>query len=299
MLASFEARVGCGAHPAQLSANTADPLLLAAFLLACACSGENRTFPERSAYQSSPPPELSCRPNLDGKIEPSELKAALGTPVSYLISPAGARRTVDVAGSLDSASRRVWEWSTDLADDQVARLSASSLSGKWYAASFPTGQFVAPLDAGGQTEAVYAQDSAALWLLGFASASELPAQNKSLLLYSQPVAIYRFPIQVGGSWVSAGEVRDGTLRGLPYAGRDTYQVSVDASGRLELPDLTFTQAYRTRTKVTVEPSIGVPISRRQVSFLFECFGEVARAVSLDDEPKDDFTTAAEVRRLGL
>ena len=45
--------------------------------------------------------------------------------------------------------------------------------------------------------------------------------------------------------------------------------------------------------------MGASVSRRQVSFLFECFGEVARATSRDDEQAVDFTTAAEVRRLGM
>ena len=34
----------------------------------------------------------------------------------------------------------------------------------------------------------------------------------------------------------------------------------------------------------------------QISFLFECFGEVARATSQPNETNQDFTTAAEVRR---
>ena len=90
-----------------------------------------------------------------------------------------------------------------------------------------------------------------------------------------------------------------TVRGLPYAGRDTYQVSVDASGRLELTDLTFTQVLRVRTQLTVEPAVGATVTRRQVSWMFECFGEVARAVSLDGELQEDFTTTSELRRLGL
>jgi hypothetical protein len=38
---------------------------------------------------------------------------------------------------------------------------------------------------------------------------------------------------------------------------------------------------------------------RQTSWFFECFGEVARAKSRTDEPNEDFTVAAEVRRLSL
>ena len=54
-----------------------------------------------------------------------------------------------------------------------------------------------------------------------------------------------------------------------------------------------------RTTLTVTPAAGKAVSTRQTSFLFECFGEVARATSQNDETQDNFTTAAEVRRLGL
>jgi hypothetical protein len=100
------------------------------------------------------------------------------------------------------------------------------------------------------------------------------------------------------AWTSTGVVMNGTLRGLPYAGQDTYELTDDATGELVLPDLTFEQAHRVRSKVTVAPSAGATITTKQVSFFFECFGEVARATSQPNETQDDFTTAAEVRRFG-
>jgi hypothetical protein len=44
---------------------------------------------------------------------------------------------------------------------------------------------------------------------------------------------------------------------------------------------------------------GAPQINRQVSFLSECFGEVGRASSQPGETNDNFTTAAEQRRLGM
>ncbi|MGZ3477278.1 MAG: hypothetical protein ACXWUG_27430, partial [Polyangiales bacterium] len=68
---------------------------------------------------------------------------------------------------------------------------------------------------------------------------------------------------------------------------------------LVLHDFTFDQVHRVRTKVTVAPSAGgMPTSKRQVGFVAECFGEVVRATSKNDEPNPDFTTAVELRRLG-
>jgi hypothetical protein len=272
------------------------PLFAAVLCLAC---GENRTFPEKAAYQPEAVTPLACVPNLDGKIDAVELKAALDVPESLVVSPAGVRRTVDLAGVVDAQGRRTWNFATDYADDQIAKISASALTGKWFAASFPNGQYVAPVDLGAGLLGVYSADGSNLLLHGLASSKEMPAEGKTLLVYNAPVAVHRYPLEIGKNWISVGLVQNGMIRGLPYAGRDTYQVSVDAAGRLDLADLTFTQALRIRTRVTVEPAVGASVSRRQVSFFFECFGEVARASSVDNEPLEDFTTTAELRRLGL
>jgi hypothetical protein len=273
-------------------------VLLAALLSFAAC-GPNRTYPDRATYQPATVAPLSCVPNLDGAIEASELQTAFDLPVTYLVNPVGSTRAVSIPGSTTTAGKQLWDLSTDYADDQAAKLTATHLTGKWYAASFPTGQFVSPLDLGGTTDGVYANDGTKLLLLGYASATENPTSGKTLVVYTAPVAIFEFPLTVGKQWVSVGEVRNATLRGLPFAGRDTYQVKVDAAGELDLPDLTFSQALRVRTTATIEPSAGTPITRRQVGWVFECFGEVARATAKDNETADDFTTAAELRRLGF
>jgi hypothetical protein len=268
--------------------------------LAClAACGPNQTFPDRDAYEPAAVQPLECVPNLDGTIEATELKTAFGVPVSYLVNPAGSTRPVDVVGTVNPEGQLVWDLAVDYADDQVAQLQAWEITGKWYAASFPSAQFVTPLDLGGRIDGVYLNDGSNLLLLGYASHEEAPAEGKTLVVYTQPVAIFRFPLTVPKQWVSVGEVRNATVRGLPYAGRDTYTVEVDASGRLELPDITFTQALRVRTTALIEPSVGASIVRRQVGWVFECFGEVARATAPNNETNEDFTTAAELRRLGL
>lgn len=280
-------------HPATYLAL---PLVGLALSLGC---GTNQTHPERDRYVPGDPTPLGCTPNLDGQIDSTELTPAVGVPVSFLVSPAGTTRAVDVAGQVSAEGQRVWDWSADVPSDQLAVLEAQALGGQWFADSFPGGQFVTPVDAGGRTLGVYIHDERALWLLGIASATPDPAEGRTLLVYDDPVALYRFPIAPGAEYVSVGEVRDATLRGLPYAGRDVYEVRVDATGRLELPDIGFDQVHRVRTRVTVEPAAGMPVSQRQVSFLFECFGEVARATSQNGETEENFTTAAEVRRLAL
>ncbi len=275
------------------------PLLI----LALAC-GENVTpLPDRPMYENPDAGVLSCVPNLDGRIDPTELEAAIGIPVTLLVSPAGVERPVDLVGQIVD-EQRVWDFATDYADSSLARLEAAPVEGQWFEAEFPADgtpgtRFVTPIDAGGTTVGIYRKNDSALSLLGVASSLPDPPEGRTLLVYDTPIALYRFPIEAGAAHVSTGEVSGGTLRGLPYAGRDIYEVEVRSTGRIELPDLAFDQALRVDVRVTVEPAVGAATSRRQVSFLFECFGEVARATSRPDETEIDFTTAAELRRLSL
>jgi len=270
---------------------------LPVLLLLAACQ-PNRTFVPKSAYSADAGLPL-CVPNLDGQIDDSEVKAALGIPESLLVSPQGVQRTVNLDGTIDAQGHRVWDLGDDYADDEIARPEAQPVSSFWFASSYPTGQFATALDAAGTLQGIYQDDGSNLLLLGIASTLEAPPQGKTLLVYSTPAEVFRYPLTVGKSWVTVAQTSNGTIDGLPYAGKDTYEIAVDQSGQLILPDLTFTQALRVRTHLTSEPVVGASVSRRQVSWLFECFGEVARATSVDGEPNDDFTTTSELRRLGL
>lgn len=247
--------------------------LLMTFLGACY---DNRTFPKHQPYQPPQQQPLACLPNLDGKITAEELVVTYGVNAHYLVSPAGEERTVDVSGKIDDQGRRYWDWGAEYASDQLMNVSPQPLSDQWFAANFPGGQFVTSFDAGGVIQAVYSLDSEGLYLHGVASREENPAGGKTLLAYQQPVLLYQLPLSVGQKRVAVGEVRNGFFQGLPYAGRDTYEVEVDSAGRLELTQFVFTQALRVRTRTTVEPAVGQSSSQRQVSFLFECYGEVAR-----------------------
>ncbi|MFT3765245.1 MAG: hypothetical protein QM820_06975 [Minicystis sp.] len=240
--------------------------------------------------------QLSCLPNLDGKVEAAEFKAVLDTPVDYLV---GNNRPVSLAGEVDPEGRRVWDFSKEYPDDGQITIAATGLDDKWFQASFPEGQWVAPADALGTTYGVYAADAQAVYLLGLASKEENPADNKkTLLVYDEKVAVYRFPLTPGSSWISVGKVSGATANGLPYSGSHKYEVKDDGAGMLRMPNLTFEQAHRVRTTLTITSNAGPEeIVRRQTGFVFECFGEVVRATAPDGEMNDDFGTAAELRRL--
>lgn len=275
--------------------------VLGAVAFGSACADNETPPPARADYQAPEAAPLACVPNLDGKIEARELAPAIGVTATYLVSPAGKDRAVDLLGAPNAQGQQQWRFGFDFADDQVARLTASKIDGKWYASSFASvaSPFVAALDAGGRTDGVYTYDEQEIRLWGVASATENPPEGKTLYVYDKPITIYRFPLTPGATWTSSATVKNGTLRGLPYAGKDTYEQKVDGAGTLVLPDFTLTQAMRVRTLVTLVPSAGAQTTQRQTGFVFECFGEVARATSKLNEPDENFTTASELRRLGL
>jgi hypothetical protein len=266
-------------------------IFIATLCAVAAACGENRTHPG----PTPPDPALDCLPDLDGRIDADELEPRTGVAVTYLVAGGAA---VDLAGHVTASGRREWDFTAAASGERAVSVTAEPLGAQWFAGEFPAGQLAVPLDADATTYGVYRADGAALWLLGVASADGTPG-TRTLLVYRPEIALVRFPLEDGASWTSTGEITGGTISGQPYAGSDTYEVRVDGAGQMLLPDLTFAQALRVRTRVTLAPSAGAPVTRRQTSFYFECFGEVARATSANGETNDDFTTAAELRRLSL
>src|SRR5262249_50076776 len=163
-------------HLRVLTMKTILALLSMAALAGC---GDNLSHPPVDAGADAG--VFACIPNLDGKIEASELKAALNLPVTYVVSPPGAQRTVDLVGQTDGAGQPTWNFSQDFAADQKVVIAATSLDEKWYQASFPDGQWVAPVDAAGADEAVYSADDQAIYLLGIASKDEKPKEGQTLV----------------------------------------------------------------------------------------------------------------------
>ena len=250
-------------------------------LLVAAC-GVNQT------PQPEPVPQLpSCVPDRDGEITAAELPIAYGASVAYY---EGQNRSVELA-----AEDGVWDLADEHPDDAVVALGPIALATQWYAASFPAGEFT--VDAGDGLVGIYHQDDQALWLDGTASIAESP---KTLVRYTQPVAILRFPIRDGAAYETVAQIPDGVIQNLPFIGTDRVAVDITGSGRLDVPYVRFSPVLRARTHVVRTPSTGSPVvGRRATIFLFECFGEVARAESKQDESNADFTTAARLRRFAL
>ena len=163
---------------------------------------------------------------------------------------------------------------------------------------FPGGTFVT--DAGEDLDGVFHQDETGLFLHGTASHEPMPSGGKTLVRYTEPVAVLRFPLADGDAFGTTAQIPAGVIAGLPFIGTDQIDVEVVGEGRLDLPYVRFSPVLRVRTHVVRKPSTGSPVvGRRSTSFLFECFGEVAHAESKVDETNADFTTAATLRRFAL
>lgn len=267
--------------------------------VACGPQPSGQQGIEYKPYERPDLQPLECTPNLDKRIAADELQPALGVKANYIVSAAGQTRQVDLAGRASDDGTRVWDWSARNERDQALAIAAEGLDEQWFADRFPDGEFALPIDLSGRTRGIYRTTDTRMLLLGIVSAEETPEEGQTFLKYDSPVTVYKFPIERGKEWVSVGEVSNGKIRGAPYAGRDTYQVRVSARGEMKLPSLTFEQVHRVDTKVTVQPAAGQSVVRRQVSFVAECFGEIARATSKDGEEDRNFSVASEVRRIGL
>ncbi len=241
--------------------------------------------------QPSPTPVLpNCVPNRDGQITADELPIAYGFTVDYY---AGSNRTVNLA-----PTNGIYDLSVEAADDVVVALGPIQLAAQWYADQFPTGQFT--VDAGSGLDGIYHQDDRALWLDGTASQEAAPAAGKTLIRYADPIALLRFPLTAGLTYSTTAALASATVAGLPFVGTDKVDVDVTAGERLDVPYVEFSPVLRVRTNVTRTPSTGTPVvSKRTTIFMFECFGEVARAESKPDEAAEDFTTATYFRRFAL
>jgi hypothetical protein len=228
---------------------------------------------------------LGCLPNLDGVLERSEVPTQLATEVPYLIA---RNATVDLSGS-------ELDFRNEFPNEEKRQVAALPVGEQWYADEFPAGSIVVTLNADADRFGVLESTDAAIRLLGIVSAQP----DYTLLHYQTPVDLYRFPITRGASWSSSSSVT-GTLAAVPYNGTDTYEVSVASLDSVALPHLRFTQAYRVHTEVVSDSgAAGVVVRRQQISLISECFGEITRAVSQDNETAANFSSAAELWRFSL
>ncbi|MCA9671229.1 MAG: hypothetical protein KC503_36775 [Myxococcales bacterium] len=263
-------------------------------LLACvalgACAGEDPIFRDTGVTDYQAPDGLTCLPNGDGVISLDELAFKAGVKASYRVNPAGSQVGVNIAGEMVSGTL---EWDFSSRSGNVFEAKLSPIDGTWYAQHFPDADFAVEAGASSDTLQLLRIEGDSLQLLGLASKQP----DRTLMIYDKPLALLRFPLEVGAKYVTTGSVTNGKLDGLPIATDDTYSVHIDASGTVRLPFVKLHKALRVRLDVTSRAVGGATATSRQVQWFAECYGEVVRAVSKRDEPAADFAQAVELRRL--
>ncbi len=239
-------------------------------------------------------PAPQCRGNRDGVIAREEVVFAPGVEVRYRVNPAGTLARVAPAGTMRPDGTRAW----DLTDRSGATVTLSLLDAttQWFAPRFAGARYAARLDPRSPNLGVYRASEAAVELLGVAGAREA---DGTLVRYETPVALLRFPLRVGATWVAESTTVESMVENTPVAARDRYEVTVDARGEVRLPEVTFPDALRVRVELTQRFPAGP--GRRSIQYLWmtECYGEVARMTSSDNEVDPNFAMATEFRRLGL
>jgi len=269
---------------------------LAALLLvlgAAACPGPNPQLADSGTGDWPKGTDLSCVPDNNGEIATSELLFKPGLQATYRVNTPGTLANVDVAGKMENT---VLTWDFSATDGQLMTLTVALPGDAWYAKYFSNVSFVLPSDAAGDTLQVYRMEPTRMLLLGIVSKKP----DVTRMIYTQPVEIMQFPLKLNQMITSTGKIENGVYNGLPISADDTYEVKIDAIGNLRLPYIMLEKTLRMRVKYTAK-AMGATTAQTvyQAQWFHECYGEVVRAVSQKNEPKEDFTQAGEVRRLSF
>jgi hypothetical protein len=231
----------------------------------------------------------SCLPNDDDMIERAEVPVVPGLHAVFRIAE-GA--TVDTAGTTDGNGVHQWDLTAALSGDHRVEVTTDSPMGQWFSPDFPDATYVSKLSDSSDLLGVFKVTDTSLELLGVVSPSDGP--SKTELTYNPPVDTLDFPITAGKQW-NTDAVVTGLTMGLLSNFSESYQSTADFAGELATPYGRF-HVLRIRTVLTRTVGFQVTVIRTDL-FATDCFGSVATIVSQDNEPNDEFTSAAEVRRL--
>lgn len=274
-----------------------NPVALSLLLIGLsACPGPDPLIPDSGDFQILGD-SLTCGNN-DGRIELDELLFQVGASADYRVNPPGTLATVDNQGRMEQGTQ-VWDHSS--IDGMVAPVRVESVDNTWYATRFPDASFAIGQDVKAETLEVVRLDRSAgkLLLLGLVSRKA----NDTLMIYKPAIEIMRFPLQKGLKFTSVGEVENGTLNGLPIATRDTYEIEVNAEGKVILPSLEMRRTLRQQVKVRIETVGQKVVHALQYQWFHECFGEIVRSVARPTTdgtpPSPSFDKAQEYRRLSF
>lgn len=234
-------------------------------------------------------PSTGCTPSGDFVISPAELPLGPGLRATYRVAKSA---TVDTAGVAQPDGTRKWDFGAALAGDKDTLVETLSPTGQWWAADFAGATYAVGLSASSDLLGVFTLDASALLLKGVVSPTAAAPQTK--LAYATPIPAVKLPLRLDLAWTATSNV-SGTASGVGAFYTESYDVKVDAKGKAITPFGEF-PVLRLRTVLT--RTVGaLPTITRTYGFVAECFGTVATITSNANEPSEEFTSAAELRRL--
>lgn len=245
---------------------------------------------------SDAPEPSRCVANNDGVIDIKEVTFIVGAKVAVKRNQPGKVVTINQSGTLDNEGKKVWDF-TSVDTPTRAFVETTDPTGKWFLTNFPQATLLTPTTVSGLSGIFFqvlrvTQDT--MFLEGVASEKETPEKDKVLLTYATPVPLLRFPLRLGKEWIVSSKA-EGTVGGLPATSTDNYQIKITDRGAVKLPDIQFENALRIEIFVRQTFIGGSKRQLIQVLFFHECFGEVVRVESTENETDTTFTRASLVR----
>ncbi|GAC1539484.1 MAG: hypothetical protein NVS3B10_04210 [Polyangiales bacterium] len=229
-----------------------------------------------------------CRPDHDGKITAEEVPLGPGLRATFRIA---SNVDVSTAGTM-VAGRRRWDLSAPLSGDSDVIVETKAIPPLWFGKDFSGASYATALSAASDLLGIFEPTTAAVLLDGVASPAD--GSTRTELKYATPIASLSFPLTVGASWKSTSNVT-GQASGVPVAFTEAYAFDVDAEGDVVTPFATFPVL---RVKAVLTRTVGLSVTvTRTYTFVTECFGPIAAIVSQSNEAQEEFSRAAEVRRL--
>ncbi len=231
----------------------------------------------------------ACQPDHDGTITRQEILLAAGRTATFRIA---VDTDVDTAGELQPNGSRVWDLAEALSGDDDIEVELLPLTDTWYEDSFPDATYATRLSETEDLLGVFELTDTRLLLVGVVSPEA--GIYRTELTYDPPATVLEFPITSTSSWSSTSTV-SGLASGVTSYYSEEYTSEVDAIGELDTPYGAFPVQ---RVSTVLDRLVGaMPVTIRSYSFLTECYGTVATIVSDEYESEEEFTHAAEVRRL--
>lgn len=249
-----------------------------------------------------------CVANNDGVITREEVPLQAGLHAIFRFA---SNVDISTQGEIQEDGTRKWDLTPSFSSDANVLIETKKLDGQWFQAEYKDATYFTPLGKSPDVLAIFENAQGSLVLKGAVStAGEGP--NKIDLKNASLVRTLDFGeggLKVGKKWTDKTLVTgvSPTPNGTggfnpsgPIAYLDKYDNSVDASGTLETPLGTF-NVLRVRIDLTrTIPYDGGEIpafTTRTYAFVTECYGNVASMVSGFNEVQEEFTRAAEIRRI--